>query len=169
VDHLAQSVIFENLLESELTLLSKETFFLMTYFTSMQIYKNEFIRVKIYLTSKRDFFLMTCSTIMQIYKKSGCRKAFVSKVQTELINHSFKTLNVSRFRLTLNPLWNSITSPIWGVSFCMSTRSDIQVYRSPWRAPCPNLSSGEFILEVTISLSNQIVPRAISRSFSGIA
>jgi hypothetical protein len=113
---------------------------------------------KFTLLPKETFFLMTCSTSMQIYKKSGCQKAFVSKVQTELINHSFKTSIVSRFRLMLNPLWNSITSPIWGVRFYMSTRSDIQVYRSPWRAPCPSLSFGEFILEVTISLSDQLFP-----------
>jgi hypothetical protein len=46
----------------------------------------------------------------------------------------------------------------------MSTISYCKDYRSPWRTPCPRLSSGGFVLEVTISLSDQIVPR---RPFPG--
>jgi secreted Zn-dependent insulinase-like peptidase len=39
VDQLAQSTIFENLLDSNYTLLPKGNFFLMACFTSVQIYK----------------------------------------------------------------------------------------------------------------------------------
>jgi hypothetical protein len=74
VDRLTQSGNFENLLESNQTLLPKENLFLMTFSTSVQIKKN--------------------------YKG---HKAFVSRVQTELINSVFRLGKFSRF-LTIIPL-----------------------------------------------------------------
>jgi hypothetical protein len=41
---------------------------------------------------KHNFLLMTCFISMQKNKKSGSREVFVSKDQTELINHSFPEL-----------------------------------------------------------------------------
>jgi hypothetical protein len=38
----------------------------------------------------------------------------------------------------------------------MSTRLDFKFHRSPWSTWCPSLSSGGFVLEVTIILSDQI-------------
>jgi hypothetical protein len=42
-----------------------------------------------------------------------------------------------------------------GVRLWKLTRSELKGYRPPWRNPCPSLCYGEFVLEVTISLSEQ--------------
>jgi hypothetical protein len=75
MDPLTQSGNFENLLESNQTLLPKE-----------------------------NLFLMTCYTSVQLYKNYGGQKVFVSTVQTEQSN-SLQTWEIfSEFSLTLSSL-----------------------------------------------------------------
>jgi hypothetical protein len=98
---------------------------------------------------------MTFSTSVQIYKNYGGSQVFVSRVQTELGKLISRLAKFSRISLTFNPLWNSITSSTMGVRLCMLTRSEWKGHRLPRRTLYPSLSSGGFVLEVTISLSEQ--------------
>jgi hypothetical protein len=74
VDQLTQSGKFENLLELNSTLLSKENLILIYFSISVQIYKNY-----------------------------GGQKVFVSRVQTELINSVYRLIFLG-FSLTFIPL-----------------------------------------------------------------
>jgi hypothetical protein len=67
-----------------------------------------------------------------------------------------QTKDFSRFRLTLNLLWNSITSPIMGCSLCMSTTSKSKICRPSWRTPCLVWYSGVLVIVGIIPLSGQL-------------
>jgi hypothetical protein len=74
VNRLAQSIVFKKLFESNRTLFPKENLFLMTWFTSVKI-----------------------------YKKYRGHKVFVSRVQTELINSVYRPWENFRIQLNVYP------------------------------------------------------------------
>jgi hypothetical protein len=92
VDRYTQSTNFQNLLESNKTLLPKE-----------------------------NLFPMTCSTSVPNYKNYGDQKVFISIVQTEQINSVSDLVQISSsVCLTISTIVNSISSSILRYGVCVT-------------------------------------------------